>query len=236
MEIKDNLFEINKEIEEICKHSKRHREDITLIAVSKGRDINAILKLNNNNQKNFGENRVQEITKKYNKLFDAQIKNDIRWHFIGHLQTNKINKLIPIIDTLHSLDSLHLLEAIESYYRNRKNHNHHSSSNRLKCFIQVNIAEEKQKRGIMVDEINKLVARCRKSEVIEIKGLMTIPPLSKNEENSREFFQKLKFLADQQELKSLSMGMTNDYRVAIEEGATHLRIGRKIFENNIGES
>ena len=116
MEIKDNLFEINKEIEEICKHSKRHREDITLIAVSKGRDINAILKLNNNNQKNFGENRVQEITKKYNKLFDAQIKNDIRWHFIGHLQTNKINKLIPIIDTLHSLDSLHLLEAIESYY------------------------------------------------------------------------------------------------------------------------
>ena len=108
----------------------------------------------------------------------------------------------------------------------------YNSSDRLKCFIQVNIAEEKQKRGIMVNEINELVARCRKSEVVEIKGLMTIPPLSNNEENSREFFQKLKFLADQQELKSLSMGMTNDYRIAIEEGATHLRIGRKIFANN----
>jgi hypothetical protein len=137
---------------------------------------------------------------------------------------------------LHSLDSLHLLEAIESYYRNRKNHNNHSSSNRLKCFIQVNIAEEKQKRGIMANELNKLVARCRKSKVIEIKGLMTIPPLSENEENSREYFQKLRFLADQQELKYLSMGMTNDYRVAIEEGATHLRIGRKIFGNNVGAS
>tara|TARA_Y100000741_G_scaffold364134_1_gene354222 strand:- start:1319 stop:2029 length:711 start_codon:yes stop_codon:yes gene_type:complete len=236
MKIKDNLFELNKEIEEICKHSKRLKEDITLIAVSKGRDVNAILKLNGNNQKNFGENKVQEITKKYNELFDAQIKNNISWHFIGHLQTNKINKLIPIIDTLHSLDSIRLLEAIESYYRNRKNHNNHSSSNRLKCFIQVNIAEEKQKRGIMVNEINELVARCRKSEVVEIKGLMTIPPLSNNEENSREFFQKLKFLADQQELKSLSMGMTNDYRIAIEEGATHLRIGRKIFANNTAVS
>tara|TARA_Y100001970_G_scaffold78826_1_gene100423 strand:- start:11992 stop:12699 length:708 start_codon:yes stop_codon:yes gene_type:complete len=235
MEVNDSILEFNKEIEDICKHSKRSREDITLIAVSKGRSLNTILKLNNNNQKNFGENKVQEITKKYNELFDTQIKNNISWHFIGHLQTNKINKLLPIIDTLHSLDSLHLLESIESYYRNRKIHNNFNNLNRLKCFIQVNIAQEKQKHGISVNELDKLVSLCKKSKVIEIKGLMTIAPLSSNQENSREFFQKLKFLADQYELKHLSMGMTNDYKIAIEEGATHLRIGRKIFDSDVGE-
>ena len=234
MEIHNNFFELNKEIEEICTENKRHRKDITLIAVSKGRNTNAILQLNNNNQKYFGENKVQEIQKKYKELTENKIKNNISWHFIGHLQTNKISKLIPIIDTLHSLDSLHLLEAIESYYRNRKKHDNPSGANRLKCFIQVNIAQEKQKRGVMVDELDKLITLCRNSEVIDTKGLMTIAPLSSDQENSREFFQELKFFADKYELKSLSMGMTNDYKIAIEEGATHLRIGRKIFENDLG--
>jgi pyridoxal phosphate enzyme (YggS family) len=233
MDITDRLAKIEKEIAVINRNKFNNRKKITIIAVSKNSSLDDIKKLHFNGHQEFGENRVQEVVKKNNQL--EMLSQNIRWHFIGHLQINKVSKIIPVIDVLHSLDSIRLLEAIENYYLKKNTTNNNDTANRLKCFIQVNISGENQKNGIAIDDLNSFFIRCQNSPVIEINGLMTIAPLSSKAEDSRKIFQKLKDLANKFNLKELSMGMTNDYKIAIEEGATFLRIGRLIFNKDYQE-
>tara|TARA_B110000196_G_scaffold89035_1_gene77228 strand:+ start:303 stop:1034 length:732 start_codon:yes stop_codon:yes gene_type:complete len=232
MFIENNFNNLQLEIKKICDLMNKDYRSITTIAVSKGRHFNAIKLLYELGHHNFGENKVQEITHKLKDASNQKQLRNINWHFIGHLQTNKVAKLIPYIKTLHSLNSLKLLETIESYHGKIPTNRNIAMTNRLECFIQVNIAREEQKKGISVNELNSFLIKCKKSNAVKIKGLMTIAPLSNNAEDSRKIFQELKFLANKYDLNELSMGMTNDYKIALEEGATSLRIGRLIFERN----
>ena len=230
--IQNNFNNLQLEIKKICNLMDKDYNSITTIAISKGRNINAIKSLYELGNYNFGENKVQEITHKLKDLNNYNPLLNINWHFIGHLQTNKVAKLIPYINTLHSLNSLKLLETIESYHGKIPTNHNIAMMNRLECFIQVNTAREEQKKGIPVNELDSFLLKCKKSKSVKIKGLMTIAPLSSNAEDSRKIFQELKFLANKYDLNELSMGMTNDYKIALEEGATSLRIGRLIFERN----
>ncbi|MDG1989671.1 MAG: YggS family pyridoxal phosphate-dependent enzyme [Dehalococcoidia bacterium] len=230
--IKNNFNNLQQEIKKICDLIHKDYHSITTIAVSKGRNIDDIKTLYDLGHQDFGENKVQEINRKIKNINNKDQPLTINWHFIGHLQTNKVAKLIPYISTLHSLNSLKLLETIESYYGKIPTNHNIAIANRLECFIQVNIAREEQKKGILVNELEPFLLKCKKSKAVKIKGLMTIAPLSSNAEDSRKIFQELKFLANKYDLDELSMGMTNDYKIALEEGATSLRIGRLIFERN----
>ncbi|WP_427338761.1 YggS family pyridoxal phosphate-dependent enzyme [Caloranaerobacter sp. DY30410] len=222
--MKANLEEVYKNIEEAALKTGRSLEDITLIAVTKTIDVDVIneaIKLGINN---IGESRVQEILRKYDSIKGRPI-----WHMIGHLQTNKVKYIIDKIDLIHSLDRLSLAQELQ-----KRAEQHNVFVNAL---IQVNIAEEKSKYGLYGDAVIPFVEEIIKYPKIKIKGLMTIAPYAENPEEVRYVFRQLKELSVEiekrgypnVEMKYLSMGMTNDYKIAIEEGSNMVRIGTGIF-------
>ena len=195
-------------------------KDITLVAATKYGDVDDLKDLYSNGVSNFGENRVDAFLNKYEALKDL----DIKWHFIGHLQRNKAHLVLDKIDYLHSLDSLELAKVINRYRLSP-----------LNCFIEVSINLEENKNGVPYYEVKEFIKECLKYPNINIVGLMMMAVSNSSEESLHNQFRKLKELKLNLEkelnisLPYLSMGMSDDYKVAIVEGATHVRLGRVLF-------
>ena len=195
-------------------------KDITLVAATKYGDIDDLKDLYNNGVSNFGENRVDAFLSKYEALKDL----DIKWHFIGHLQPNKAHLVLDKIDYLHSLDSLELVKLINRYRLSP-----------LNCFVEVSINLEENKNGVPYYEVKEFIKECLKYPNVKIIGLMMMATAQSSEESLHNQFRKLKELKLDLEkelnisLPYLSMGMSDDYKVAISEGATHVRLGRVLF-------
>ena len=222
--IKQNINYIQQKIENATKKTT-YSQPVTLIAVSKTKPIEDVLEAYNNGIRDFGENKVQELSMKY-----EQLPKDIRWHMIGHLQRNKVKDVVGKAYLIHSVDSLRLAEEIskESVKKNLD----------TDILIEVNIAMEDTKFGFSdYDSLLTILQDISILPNIHIKGLMTVAPYTENPEENRCYFSKLKKLAvdimqeniDNVKVDILSMGMTGDYSVAIEEGATHVRVGTGIF-------
>ena len=222
--VTENLQDVEKQIQEACKKANRDRSEVTLIAVSKTKPVSMLEEAYSEGIRCFGENKVQELTEKYD-----QLPADIKWHMIGHLQRNKVKYIVDKAELIHSVDSLRLAETIEQEAA-KKN----IIANIL---IEVNVAEEDSKFGLKVGEVIPLIEEISKFPHIKIKGLMTIAPYVENPEENRSVFACLRKLSvdiaekniDNVNVEILSMGMTNDYQVAIEEGATLIRVGTGIF-------
>lgn len=222
--IKQNLNEVEQNILDACKKSGRNRDEVTLVAVSKTKPISLLEEAYNQNIRNFGENKVQELCDKYEHM-----EKDIMWHMIGHLQTNKVKYLIGKTTLIHSVDSYKLACEIERQAA-KKNCT-------VDILIEVNIAEEDTKFGVSDIEVISLVKEVAKLPHILIKGLMTVAPYVVDSEENRRYFRKIKQLSvdidneniDNVSMEILSMGMSGDYMVAIEEGATIIRVGTSIF-------
>ena len=233
--LKENIDYVESEIRKACERSGRSCEEVTLLAVSKTKPVCMLQKAYELGLRVFGENKVQELAGKYDEL-----PEDIEWHMIGHLQRNKIKYIIGKVSLIHSVDSLRLAEAIEKEAAKQN-----ISTNIL---IEVNVAGEKSKFGLMPEEVFEFTEKVSEMSHIRVKGLMTIAPYVENPEENRPVFAHLKKLSVDIAKKNghninmsvLSMGMTNDYRVAIEEGATMVRVGTGIFgersyaQTNIG--
>lgn len=222
--LEKNLRSIQEKIENACKKSGRCLEDVTLIAVSKTKPLPMLEEIYGLGIRQFGENKVQELTDKYEKL-----PKDIAWHMIGHLQRNKVKYLIGKTALIHSVDSLRLAEEIEKEAAKQ--------NCSVDILIEVNMAAEESKFGVSPEEVLPLVEQIADFRHINIKGLMTIAPFVENPEENRIHFANLRKLSvdiaakniDNVSMRILSMGMTNDYEVAIEEGATIVRVGTGIF-------
>ncbi len=210
-----NINSIKKEIEKVGSLSSAE-----VIAISKTFPIEDILPLIEYGHVHFGENKVQEALEKWPEIKD-QNKN-LKLHFVGKLQTNKVKFILPLFDYIHSLDNLKLAEKIA---RQQEKVNF-----KPKIFIQINIGNEKQKSGISVNELDEFKSICLNDLKLDIVGLMCLPP---NDEKTEESFIKMKQLNVQYNLEQLSMGMSNDYKLAIKNGSTFLRIGSKIFGDRI---
>lgn len=222
--IAQNLHQVQENIKKACEKANRNPSEVTLIAVSKTKPVSMLQEAYDEGVRTFGENKVQEIMDKY-----GQLPQDIEWHMIGHLQRNKVKYIADKVTMIHSLDSLRLAETIESEA---------SKHNRvIPVLIEVNVAMEESKFGISVDEVLPFVQELSKFPHLRVNGLMTIAPYVENPEENRQIFRKLKKLSVDIEEKNinninmsvLSMGMTGDYQVAIEEGATMVRVGTGIF-------
>ena len=219
-----NLQEVENKITEACKKANRSREDITLIAVSKTKPVSMLQDVYDLGIRDFGENKVQELADKSPTLPD-----DIRWHMIGHLQRNKVKQVIDKAVLIHSVDSVRLAETIEAEAAKKGIIVH--------ILLEVNVAEEESKFGLKVDEVLPAIEQIAAMTHIRIEGLMTIAPFVENPEENRTVFARLQKLSvdiakkniDNVSVNILSMGMTNDYQVAIEEGATMIRVGTGIF-------
>ena len=220
----ENLKEVEKRICQACQRANRECKEVTLIAVSKTKPVSMLHEVYQEGIRSFGENKVQELMDKY-----EQMPADTRWHLIGHLQRNKVKYIVDKVELIHSVDSLRLAETIEQEAK-KKN----IIANIL---IEVNVAEEESKFGVKVEEVIPLIQEIAKFPHIRIKGLMTIAPYVENPEENRYVFARLRKLSvdiiekniDNVNVEILSMGMTNDYEVAIEEGATMVRVGTGIF-------
>lgn len=199
----------------------RKEESVKLVAVTKTIDVSKIKEAIGAGITIIGENRVQEAREKF-----REIGKEVEWHLIGHLQTNKVKYIFDIFSLIHSVDSLPLSEEIQ-----RRGENKGLNTDIL---IEVNLSGEKTKFGILPEKAVNLIKDISRCKNINIKGLMTIPPFSESPEDSRKYFKMLRILKDDVqkegiEMKELSMGMSNDFQVAIEEGATMVRIGTAIF-------
>jgi len=210
-----NLQEI---IKEIYSNNNNHNEPINVIAVSKTFNIDTIVPLIEYGHVHFGENKVQEALNKWSSI---KTKNkDLKLHMIGKLQSNKVKNAVFLFDYIHSLDSLKIAEKI---FTEQKKIN-----KSLKIFIQVNLANENQKSGVDINDLEEFYKKCISRFNLNIIGLMCIPPISGN---TNDYFSTLKKLNLKLGLKDLSMGMSSDYIDAVRNGATYLRIGSKIFGN-----
>lgn len=219
-----NLQEVEYKIQEACKRANRAREEITLIAVSKTKPVSMLKDVYELGVRDFGENKVQELSEKH-----PQMPKDIKWHLIGHLQTNKVKHAIDKTCLIHSVDSVRLAETIEKEAAKK--------DIIINILLEVNVAEEESKFGFKVDEVLSAIETIATFPHIRIQGLMTIAPFVENPEENRSIFACLQKLSvdirskniDNVNVDILSMGMTNDYQVAIEEGATMIRVGTGIF-------
>ena len=222
--LKDQLQEVESRIQEACKRAGRSRDEVTLIAVSKTKPVETLKEAYDLGVRIFGENKVQELTEKYEAL-----PKDIRWHMIGHLQTNKVKYIIDKTELIHSVDSLKLAQTIE-----KEAAKHDLIADIL---LEVNVAEEESKFGMKLEEVIPFMEKISDFSHIRVRGLMTIAPFVEDPEENRAVFADLhKLYVDIKEknidngtVSILSMGMTNDYETAIEEGATMVRIGTGIF-------
>ena len=216
MTIEQNVCDLQSRIARACQRAGRSPDEVTLIAVSKTVQAIAIEAAFNAGIRDFGESRVQEAKTKIAQL--QKLKPGIIWHMVGHLQTNKAKTAAAIFDIIHSVDSLNLAETLNN-----------CSPKRLPILIQVNVSAEATKGGFMLSEVPETVKQMRGLPNLEVQGLMTIAPWVENAEEVRPVFRRLRQLRDALGLKHLSMGMSDDFEVAIEEGATLVRIGRAIF-------
>ena len=228
MSAKENYLRIKSEMEDILIKSGRSADDALLLAVSKTKPVEMLQDVYDVGCRDFGENKVQEIMDKIDKL-----PSDIRWHMIGHLQTNKIKYIIDKVYMIHSVDTLHLAEAI-SKEAVKKNVN-------ARILLEVNVAGEESKFGGGLDEARVLFEEASKLPNLTICGLMTIAPYVEDAEENRQYFAQLRELSVDIGVKKtdnnigaeLSMGMSGDYIVAIEEGSTIIRVGSNIFGERI---
>lgn len=224
MSLAENLNIVEKNICEACKRANRSRDEVTLIAVSKTKPVSMLEEIYDEGIRDFGENKVQELTEKYETM-----AKDIRWHMIGHLQRNKVKYIVDKVQLIHSVDSVRLAQAIEQEAAKK--------DVIVDILIEVNVAEEESKFGLKLEEVIAMVEEISKYSHLRIKGLMTIAPYVENPEENRSVFAALRKLSvdiaqkniDNVSVEILSMGMTNDYEVAIEEGATIVRVGTGIF-------
>jgi PLP dependent protein len=216
LDIKSNLEIVRARIARACQRSGRSIEDITLIGVTKTEKAEVIRQAHDLGLRDFGENRVMEAADKIKSLADLQPRPT--WHMIGHLQTNKLRTALEFFDLIQSVDSVHLAGAINK-----------SIENKIPVFLQVNVSGEASKSGFSLADFPGAFELISKMPGLEIKGLMTIAPQAENAEEVRPIFRKLNRLKETCHLKDLSMGMTHDFEVAIEEGATLIRVGRAIF-------
>ncbi len=216
--------EIKKRVEAACQRAGRNPEEVTLIAVSKTKPVEMLREAYEAGARDFGENKVQEILAKEPKL-----PEDIRWHMIGHLQTNKVRQIVGKTCLIHSVDSVRLAEEI-----------HKESVKKglvTQILLEVNVAEEESKFGFHVEEVEDALKQIQELSGVCVRGLMTIAPFVDNPEDNRPVFQKLNKLyvdmktknIDNDTMNILSMGMTGDFEVAVEEGATMVRVGTGIF-------
>ena len=221
MMLEERVQNIKEKISIACSKAHRDPTQVTLLAVSKTVDLETVAAAARFGLTDFGENKAQELCRK------AKEFPELKWHFIGSLQSNKVKDVLPYICSLHSLDRLSLAEEIQKRARNQT----------ISCFLEVNVAEEASKAGLKLDEVLPFVHTLQAYPAIEISGLMTIAPMCSNPEESRPIFRTLREKQQQIQalglmkapVRHLSMGMTGDYSVAIEEGATIVRIGTGIF-------
>ncbi len=223
--IRENIEQVEKRIDKACREAGRSREEVTLIAVSKTKPVDMLREAYDCGCRDFGENKVQELTEKYEVL-----PKDIRWHMIGHLQRNKVKYIVGRVFLIHSVDSLRLAEEIsrESVKKQVT----------TQILIEVNAAGEQSKFGMTDKEaVFRLVEQAAALPGIAVRGLMTVAPYVENGEENRQYFQALKQLSvdimrkniDNVSMDVLSMGMTGDYEVAVSEGAGYVRVGTGIF-------
>lgn len=220
----DNIDIVAKNIQAACGRAGRASKDVTLIAVSKTKPVSAIMEAYEHGIREFGENKVQELTQKAEVL-----PKDIRWHMIGHLQRNKVKYVVGKAALIHSVDSVRLAEEISREAVKKKIS--------VSILIEVNIAGEDSKFGVSPGDTEALIREIAKLPGIHIEGLMTIAPYVDDAEENRQYFSALKQLSvdikrkniDNVNMDVLSMGMTGDYMVAVEEGASYVRVGTGIF-------
>ena len=222
--IQEHIKEVERKIEEACARGNRNREDITLIAVSKTKPLEDLIEAYEAGCRDFGENKVQEILEKAPKM-----PPDARFHMIGHLQRNKVKQVLPHVVMIHSVDSVRLAEQIQQEAK--------KLGKTINVLLEVNVAKEESKFGFYPEQVMDAVETISKVSHVRIQGLMTIAPFVEEPEENREVFQKLYQLSvdikkkniDNVNMCVLSMGMTGDYQVAIEEGASMIRVGTGIF-------
>ncbi len=225
--IRDNLAQIEKRIQRACERAGRARDEVTLVAVTKTVDIPIVEEAIDAGINDAGENIVQELERKFEAIGDR-----VRWHLIGHLQRNKVKSIIDRVDLIHSVDSVRLAKEIDK--RAAK------ADRKVGVLLQVNVAEEAQKYGIYLPELFGIIEEIMTYEHIEIQGLMNIAPYVDDPEEVRGDFTRMRTLFEELKgkypdlpLRHLSMGMTGDFEVAIEEGATLVRVGSGIFGDRV---
>ena len=222
--VAENLAQVQQNINESCNKINRDPNEVTLIAVSKTKPVEMLKEAYDAGARVFGENKVQEIVDKYD-----QMPSDVKWHMIGHLQRNKVKYIVDKVAMIHSVDSLRLAETIEKEAAKK--------AVIVPILIEVNVAQEESKFGLKPEEVLPFIEQIADFSHIRIKGLMTIAPYVDNAEENREIFRELKKLSVDIAAKNinnvtmsvLSMGMTGDYMVAVQEGATMVRVGTGIF-------
>ena len=224
MSVTENLDEVERRIQAACDRAGRDRSEVTLIAVSKTKPIEMIEEAVNAGIRIFGENKVQELVAKHDEMEEG-----LEWHMIGHLQTNKVKMLPGRAKMIHSVDSIHLAEEIDKQFGKAGQIAH--------VLIEVNMAGEESKFGLRPQDVESFLDEIAKFANIHVHGLMTIAPFVEDANENRKIFTDLKKLLidmrrknnDNIDMRELSMGMTGDYEVAIEEGATFVRVGTGIF-------
>ncbi len=222
--IAEHLAQVEENIRTACRNAGRSREEVTLVAVSKTKPVSMLTEVYNCGIRNFGENKVQEICEKR-----EQLPSDIQWHMIGHLQRNKVKYIIRDTALIHSVDTYRLAEEINIQAKKIRRI--------VPILIEVNAAGEASKFGIAEDEVLQLTEEIARLDNLRIQGLMTIAPYTTDPEENRPYFSKIRKLSvdiaakniDNVHMGILSMGMTGDYMIAIEEGATIVRVGTGIF-------
>ena len=231
MSVAENLKTIRERVDAACERAGRRPEEVALIAVSKTKPLSMLQEAYEAGARDFGENKVQEILEKY-----PEMPEDARFHMIGHLQTNKVKQVVGKAVLIHSVDSLHLAEKIEQEAAKR--------DLTADILLEVNVAREESKFGLMLEEVIPLLEEVKNLPHVRVRGLMTIAPNVENPEENRKHFKKLYQLyvdiksknIDNGTMGVLSMGMTGDFEVAVEEGATMIRVGTGIFgSRQIGE-
>lgn len=222
--VTENLKAVEEKIRKACERSGRDRGEVTLIAVSKTKPVEMMEEAIESGIRVFGENKVQEILKK-----EVLLPEDVQWHLIGHLQRNKVRQIAGKVAMIHSVDSLRLAEQIQKEYE--------KLGQTAQILIEVNVAREESKFGLMPEETEETIRKIAEMPNIQVCGLMTIAPFVEDPEENRIHFRNLRKLLvdinakniDNISMNELSMGMTGDYEVAIEEGATFVRVGTGIF-------
>jgi hypothetical protein len=228
--IRENIIKVREQVARACAVSGRQSSDVALIAITKNRVPEEIIQAIDSGISDIGENKVQEISRKIGQLRPVLDGNNVRLHMVGHLQTNKVKEAVKLFDLIHSVDSVKLAAEIDKEAQ--------KISKLQVILVQVNTSYEESKSGFAPQEVIESVLEIAKLRNISIKGLMTMAPVVKDSQEARVFFKNLRDIRDKINglavtsfpLKHLSMGMSDDFEAAVQEGATMIRVGRAIFE------
>jgi len=229
MDIAQNFRQFADEVAQAASNAGRDPEEVAIIAVTKTRDVAEISEALGAGALDLGENYVQEMVRKYEKLASKALPQQPQWHFIGHLQRNKIKYIVHFCHLIHSVDSVRLIAELDKRAGQKQR--------KQPVLLQLDIAQEETKFGAPEEELPELVEAAVDSQNLDWQGLMCMAPFSDNPEDARPYYARLRELRDRlsdegvggEHLRHLSMGMTSDYKVAIEEGATLVRVGQAIF-------